>query len=341
MLDQLFRRPRVRARIRANLLGDWIEAYVAYLDARGHPPGTIQQYVQAVEHFGVWLASEHIAIEDVTRATIDSFLHDHLPHCQCPTPAPTCLHQVRAALAHLPARPRRSLSPASARITTESRRCGPRALWQLPPGHLRPGRVHLHLSGSLRPRIPPAQVRRRAREMGDDPPRGSDGLHRGIRRPLSPRLGTGRGQFPAKPPAVPPAPGRVRTGPGGRRPSYPELATGSPPANDDRRTAPPVPGLLRPVDPDGPPRLRHGPLSGRSRPAGQRGERTPPRGRRLARGHPADRGRQVEADAGIAPDRRGRTSDRGVPPSAADPRPPAGTSSSAIPCRWGRPSGPS
>jgi hypothetical protein len=29
MLDQLFRRPRVRDRIRANLLGDWIELYVA------------------------------------------------------------------------------------------------------------------------------------------------------------------------------------------------------------------------------------------------------------------------------------------------------------------------
>jgi integrase/recombinase XerD len=101
MLDHLFRRPRVRARMRANPLGARIEAYVAYLDNRGHPPGTIQQYVQAVEHFGVWLSSEHIAIEDVTRATIDSFLHDHLPHCRCPTPAPTCLYQVRAALAHL------------------------------------------------------------------------------------------------------------------------------------------------------------------------------------------------------------------------------------------------
>jgi site-specific recombinase XerD len=101
MLDHLFRRPRVRARLRANPLGAWIEAYVDYLDKRGHPPGTIQQYVQGVEHFGVWLASEHIAIEGVNRATIDSFLHDHLPQCRCPTPAPTCMYQVRAALAHL------------------------------------------------------------------------------------------------------------------------------------------------------------------------------------------------------------------------------------------------
>ena len=118
MLDQLFRRPRVRDRIRANILGDWIGPYVAHLQARGHPPGVIQQYAQAVEHLGAWLASEHITVEAVTRATIDSFLHDHLPSCQCPTPAPTCLYQVRAALAHLPNVPGVRLSsaePASAR----------------------------------------------------------------------------------------------------------------------------------------------------------------------------------------------------------------------------------
>jgi site-specific recombinase XerD len=102
MLDQLFHRIRVRDRIRANIVGSWIELYVDYLEARGHPPSVIQQYVQGVEHFGVWLTSEQIAIEAVTRATIDSFLHEHLPRCQCPTPAPTCLYQVRAALAHLP-----------------------------------------------------------------------------------------------------------------------------------------------------------------------------------------------------------------------------------------------
>src|SRR5262249_4793030 len=85
-----------------NILGAWIELYAAYLHTRGHPPGVIQQYVQSVEHLGAWLTSEQITIDAVTRVTIDSFLHDHLPHCQCPTPAPACLDQVRAALAHLP-----------------------------------------------------------------------------------------------------------------------------------------------------------------------------------------------------------------------------------------------
>jgi site-specific recombinase XerD len=99
MLDQHFRRPRVRARLRADLLGCWIEAYVDYLDQRGHAPGTIQQYVQGVEHFGVWLAFEHITIEDVTRATIDSFLHDHLPENK----DRRCIHErLRGACAKSP-----------------------------------------------------------------------------------------------------------------------------------------------------------------------------------------------------------------------------------------------
>ena len=112
MPDQLFLRPRVRARIRANILGEWIELYATYLDSRGHSPHTIRHYVSAVEHFGVWLSSEHIAIEDVTRATIDSFLCDHLPNCRCLIPASTSVHEVRAALAHLPRVPGIPISPA-------------------------------------------------------------------------------------------------------------------------------------------------------------------------------------------------------------------------------------
>jgi site-specific recombinase XerD len=101
MLDHCFLRPCVCDRIRANLLGSWISTYIAYLTARGHPRSTIRRCVRAVEHFGVWLDSQRIAPEDVTRTTIRSFLHEHLPTCHCPTPAPTYPRQVRAALGHL------------------------------------------------------------------------------------------------------------------------------------------------------------------------------------------------------------------------------------------------
>jgi integrase len=101
VIDHFFVRPRVRDRIRANPLGPWIPAYIAYLDARGHPRSTIRRNTLALEHFGVWLASERIAPEDVTRAAARAFLLGHLPDCRCPSPAPTYPRQVRAALGHL------------------------------------------------------------------------------------------------------------------------------------------------------------------------------------------------------------------------------------------------
>jgi integrase/recombinase XerD len=101
MLDYVFRRPSVRDRIRANPLGGWLPDYITYLDARGHLPKIIQLYVRAVEHFGSWLASERLAPDDLTRATIRSFLDNHLPACRCPAPAPTTTKHVRAALYHL------------------------------------------------------------------------------------------------------------------------------------------------------------------------------------------------------------------------------------------------
>jgi integrase/recombinase XerD len=133
MLDHLFLRPRVRERIRANPLGAWLPNYIAYLDARGHPRSTIRRCVRAVEHFGTWLASQHIAPEDVTRTTIRSFLHDHLPSCHCPTPAPTYPRQVRAALGHLlrlPSGPLQRPRPTSPPTPVE-------AILELYRGHLR------------------------------------------------------------------------------------------------------------------------------------------------------------------------------------------------------------
>jgi integrase/recombinase XerD len=133
MLDHLFLRPRVRDRIRANPLGAWLPNYIADLDARGHPRSTIQRCVRAVEHFGIRLDSRHIAPEDVTRTTIRSFLHDHLPTCHCPTPAPTYPRQVRAALGHLlrlPGGPLQRPRPTSPPTPVE-------AILELYRGHLR------------------------------------------------------------------------------------------------------------------------------------------------------------------------------------------------------------
>ena len=108
---------------------------MAYLDARGHPRSTIRRNVRVVEHFGVWLASKRISPEDVTRVTIRSFLHEHLPDCRCPTPAPTYPRQARAALGHL-LRPPPS-SPFSERRCPASPPTPVEAILELYREHLR------------------------------------------------------------------------------------------------------------------------------------------------------------------------------------------------------------
>ena len=169
MLDQLFRRPRVRDRIRANLLGAWIEAYVAYLDATRPSPG------------------HHPAVRPSRRALRRlARLRAHRPRGRDPgddrflPPRSSAPLSVPHSGPDLPvsgpsgpgppaARPRRSSSqppqpaspPTPVDVVLEH-------YGRYLRDTLRPGRVHLHLSGPLRPRIPPGQVRRRPREMGDD-----------------------------------------------------------------------------------------------------------------------------------------------------------------------------
>ena len=199
--------------------------YIAYLDARGHPRSTIRRIRprrRALRRLARLRAHRPRGRDPGDHPTRSSTII-------CPTaaapprPRPT-RDQVRAALAHLlrlPGGPLQRPRPASPPTPVE-------AFLELYRGHLRdtlrPGRVDVLLSTPLRPGIPPGQVRRRPRELGDPPPRGPDDLHRGIRRPLSPRLGPGGGQLPAEPPAIPPAPRPLQPGLGRGRPPYPPLA---------------------------------------------------------------------------------------------------------------------
>ena len=67
MLEDLFRRPRVRRRIHQNPHGLVLEQFAEYLIARGHGPNVMQQYVFAAEHFGQWLGGRRINRQAVAR----------------------------------------------------------------------------------------------------------------------------------------------------------------------------------------------------------------------------------------------------------------------------------
>ena len=96
MFEDLFRRRRVRQRIRQNPHSSVLEQFAEHLDARGHSPDTVQQYVFAAEHFCAWLGRRRI-----NRRAAKQFLNAHLPACQCEKPASRTVKTVRAALNRL------------------------------------------------------------------------------------------------------------------------------------------------------------------------------------------------------------------------------------------------
>ena len=95
MLERVFRRASVRARIRANPAAQILQRYVEHLVARGHRGG-IQQYVFAAEHF-----LRRLGGLPVDYAAVEQFTKRHLPRCHCHKPAIRNLKFVRAALNRL------------------------------------------------------------------------------------------------------------------------------------------------------------------------------------------------------------------------------------------------
>jgi site-specific recombinase XerD len=102
MVESVFRSVRVQLRLQQSLLGLPIfDAVTTYLVDRRHPVGTVQQYVQSIEHFDRWLRRTRRPISEIGEEVVARFLSEHLPRCRCPAPACTTLYQVRAALRHL------------------------------------------------------------------------------------------------------------------------------------------------------------------------------------------------------------------------------------------------
>lgn len=102
MFERFFRRSRVVARLRRNVLSESLSDLVVYLGNRGHPLTTIHRYTEACEHFGHWLRRKRISPSEVDEHTVNLFLHGHLPKCRCRSvPSPRHLLTVRAALRNL------------------------------------------------------------------------------------------------------------------------------------------------------------------------------------------------------------------------------------------------
>ena len=96
MLEEVFRHPRVRQRIRDNPIGPILERFVVYLVGRGHAGSVTRSYVFAAEHFGQWLGGR-----PVNPDTAKTFVTRHLSTCRCKSPAMRNISCVRPAIGRL------------------------------------------------------------------------------------------------------------------------------------------------------------------------------------------------------------------------------------------------
>jgi site-specific recombinase XerD len=101
MVQKYFKRAFARCRMAAGHLSIILDDFVSDLHDRGHTANTIQQYTQAVEHFGAWLGRRGVALESISADHVRSFLSQHLRHCRCPMPAAKSLRTCRAAIGRL------------------------------------------------------------------------------------------------------------------------------------------------------------------------------------------------------------------------------------------------
>lgn len=76
----------------------FINYFEAYLKNRGYTDCTRQNYLSATNHFLIWIDTAPCCFNQISRASINFFLKDHLPVCRCPGPVYKNLKTVRAAL---------------------------------------------------------------------------------------------------------------------------------------------------------------------------------------------------------------------------------------------------
>lgn len=101
MIQHVFERLHVQRRLQRGPLATVFGSYVDHLKGRGYGRVTIQQYVQAVEHFGGWLARRGHVLADVDVGLVGEFLARHLPCCRCRQQRARAVPTMRAALRRL------------------------------------------------------------------------------------------------------------------------------------------------------------------------------------------------------------------------------------------------
>jgi site-specific recombinase XerD len=84
-----------------SVLAPHAAAYAAYLTRGRYAATTVKGYVAGIAHFARWMTACYLPVRLLDEHTVEQFLGNHLPRCDCPAPVMRVHDDLRAALGHL------------------------------------------------------------------------------------------------------------------------------------------------------------------------------------------------------------------------------------------------
>lgn len=82
-------------------LAPHVGAFVAHLSRGRYAANTTKGYVASIAHFARWMTQCYLPVRLLNEHTVEQFLLNHLPRCDCPAPVMRGHDDLRAALGHL------------------------------------------------------------------------------------------------------------------------------------------------------------------------------------------------------------------------------------------------
>lgn len=93
--------PTPKAWLANSSLAPHLDAFVARLKHGNYAANTTKRYVAGIAHFARWMTQCDFPVQRLDERTVEQFLGNHLPRCDCPAPVIRVHGDMRAALGHL------------------------------------------------------------------------------------------------------------------------------------------------------------------------------------------------------------------------------------------------
>lgn len=95
------RHPTAKGWLLDSQLASYIDAYADHLKRGGCATTTIHEHMLCLAHLARWMCQIGCDVSELNESTINRFLNQHLPGCDCPEPVCRNRRDLEATCSHL------------------------------------------------------------------------------------------------------------------------------------------------------------------------------------------------------------------------------------------------